>query len=210
MLTARSLDEVEPQLRALLGLVDGSEQTRRVLDFVIAYAASVGRGAVQLKEKQRAVQYPTGTASPLKRILAVIDGAGRTSRVLDYVIGYAASVGPVEAVVLDVHPEPIIAPNFPLGIIQTPSIGELTKRVAKTASRRLNHLGIVHTTRVEIGDPASTIIRCAKEEACDMIVINDPNPGVAAGKLTREMGNSEGSVSQRVAHLADVPVVIAK
>lgn len=27
MLTARSLDEIEPRLRALLGLVDGSEQT---------------------------------------------------------------------------------------------------------------------------------------------------------------------------------------
>jgi nucleotide-binding universal stress UspA family protein len=210
MLTARSLDEVEPRLRALLGLVDGSEQTRRVLDFVIAYAASVGRGAVQLKEKQSAVQYPTRTASPLKRILAVIDDTGRTSRVLDYVIGYAASVGPVEAVVLDVHPEPIIAPRFPQAMIQTPSIGELTKRVAKSASRRLNHLGIVHKTRVEIGDPALTIIRCAKEEVCDMIVINDPNPGVAAGKLAREMANSEGSVSQRVAHLAEVPVVIAK
>lgn len=210
MLTARSLDEVEPRLRALLGLVDGSEQTRRVLDFVIAYAASVGRGAVQLKEKQDAVQYPTRNASPLKRILAVIDGTERTSRVLDYVIGYAASIGPIEAVVLDVHLEPIIAPNLPQGMAQTRSTGELTKQVAKSASRRLNHLGIVHKTRVEIGDPASTIIRCAKEEACDMIVINDPNPGIAAGKLAREMGNSEGSVSQRVAHLAEVPVVIAK
>jgi hypothetical protein len=28
--------------------------------------------------------------------------------------------------------------------------------------------------------------------------------------LAREMANSEGSVSQRVAHLAEVPVVIAK
>lgn len=180
MLTARSLDEVEPRLRA-----------------------------VQLKEKQ-GVRYPTRNASPLKCILAVIDGTERTSRVLDYVIGYAASVGPVEAVVLDVHPESMIAPNLSQGMVQTPSMGELTKRVAKSASRRLNHLGIVHKTRVEIGDPASTIIRCAREEACDMIVINDPNPGIAAGKLAREMGDSEGSVSQRVAHLAQVPVVIAK
>lgn len=208
MLTARSLDEIEPRLRALLGLVDGSEQTRRVLDYVIAYAASVGRGAVQLKEKQRTASYPMGAASPLKRILAVIDGSGRTSRVLDYVIGYAASVGPVEAVILDVHP--VAAPGSLRGTIQTRTVGELTKRLAKGAARRLNHLGIVHTIRVEAGDPAPTIIKCAREEACDMIVLNDPNPGVVAGKLTREMANSEGSVSQRVAHLSDVPVVIAK
>lgn len=179
MLTARSLDEIEPRLRALLGLVDGSEQTRRVLDYVIAYAASVGRGAVQLKEKQRTASYPMGTASPLKRILAAIDGSGRTSRVLDYVIGYAASVGPVEAVILDIHP--VAAPGGLRGTIQARTVSELTKRLAKGAARRLNHLGIVHTIRVEAGDPAPTIIKCAREEACDMIVLNDPNPGVVAG-----------------------------
>ena len=74
----------------------------------------------------------------------------------------------------------------------------------------LNLNGLWQLGMAGAGDPAPTIIKCAREEACDMIVLNDPNPGVVAGKLTREMANSEGSVSQRVAHLSDVPVVIAK
>lgn len=208
MPTATSLEEIEPQLRHLLGLVDGSEQTRRVLDYVIAYAASVHRGAVQLREKCRAAPAtPKGCDAPLKRFLAVVEGGGQRNCVLDYVIGYAASVGPVEVVILDVRTNladspQAFAPTTPAAAVNTGAI--------RGASRRLNHLGIVHKTRVEFGDPASIIIRCANEEACDLIVLNDPNPGVRAGELPPQMSNSEGSVSQRVSHLARIPVVIAK
>ena len=43
-------------------------------------------------------------------------------------------------------------------------INDLGKRVVTSAARHLDAAGIAHKDRIELGDPAETIVRCADEE----------------------------------------------
>lgn len=211
VLATTSLDELEPRLRTILGLVDRSEQTRRVLDFVIAYAINVSKGAVQVREHTTAsARSVTETGAPRTRVLAVLERTAGHRRTLDFVIGYAASVGPIEALILDIRPGTPLEPTHGQGAGNNQLIDNIDAATLKSAARRLAHVGILHETRVEYGDPAEAIIRCACEEGCDMIVLNDPDPGIAAGELPRGLSISGGSLSQRVANMVEIPVVIAK
>jgi nucleotide-binding universal stress UspA family protein len=144
------------------------------------------------------------------RLLAVVDATERSRRVLDYVIGYAASVGPVEAVVLNIRADSNGDPNAPLGITDGPSFGGAGKRIIKSATRRLNRLGIVHKSRVEAGDPVPTILRCAHEERCDIIILNDSQIEHLLDEPPQARNGREESVSEEVSKLTSVPVVIPR
>ena len=64
--------------------------------------------------------------------------------------------------------------------------------------------------RLELGDPADTIIRCAKEEGCDLIVMAAKRLGRVRSALLRKTGVTWGSVAAQVVKLADIPVVVVK
>ena len=81
-------------------------------------------------------------------------------------------------------------------------LAEAEKRMQKLCDTTLNVCPGVDR-RVEVGDPARTIVKVAEEEGAEFIVIatrgrgggDDPRPGI-------------GSVTQRVAHLAPMSVFI--
>ena len=170
--------------------------------------------AVLEKEPVLEASLPKEVELRLKRLLVIVDGSAQTSRVLDYVIRHAVTGAPVEAILLCIQP----APQGP-GIVPHPAagseldlpepVGPCAKRIIRSAARRLAHLGIVHRERVETGDPAATIVRCAAEEQCDLIVLAEPEPG-PADRLARRVGVATDSLFQRVAREAAMPVVIAK
>ncbi len=68
----------------------------------------------------------------------------------------------------------------------------------------------MHQDRLEVGDPARTILRVADEEACDLILVADPPAGAFRRWLPEAIGLTLATVASRVAQLASVPVVVVK
>jgi nucleotide-binding universal stress UspA family protein len=87
---------------------------------------------------------------------------------------------------------------------------ELGQKAVTLVTERLEHAQIATKQRLELGDPADTIIRCAKEEGCDLIVMSAKRIGQVRSALVRSTGVTFGSVAAQVVKLADIPVVVVK
>ena len=72
-----------------------------------------------------------------------------------------------------------------------------------TASRAAEEMDVPYQYRKEIGDPAEEIIRVAKTEACDLIVVGSRGLNGFQSVLL-------GSVSDHVTHHAHCPVLIIR
>lgn len=71
------------------------------------------------------------------------------------------------------------------------------------ARRQLDEAGVRYSFHVLVGDPAEVIAQFAREHHCDQIIMGTRGLGSVAGLLM-------GSVSTKVLHLADVPVLLVK
>ena len=170
-----------------------------------------GAQNAEARSTRRAVE----TKRHTQRILAVVDGSERTGRVLEYLIGLAENGVPVEVVVLNVQPEPenwrlrgYI--SFKQDEIQSRLRDDLGKPIVASVGRTLDHGGIAHTDRIELGEAVQTIIRCANEERCNLIVVGEPRPGAFRRWLIRTIGLSFGSVVSNVMQLTEIPVIVVK
>jgi nucleotide-binding universal stress UspA family protein len=147
------------------------------------------------------------------RILAGVDGSESSGRVMKCLIGLYVGRGPIEVVLLNVQPKPQDWRMRGYGWFQREAIhdrliNDLGKRVIASAARHLDSAGVTHKDRIELGEPGETILRCAREEDCDLIVLAEPRPGVVRTWLMRTVRLSLGSVASVVIHLARVPVVV--
>jgi nucleotide-binding universal stress UspA family protein len=149
------------------------------------------------------------------RILATVDGSECTGRVMKYLLGLHALHAPFEVVLLNIQPEPGDWRLRGYGWFKRETIRErlvddLGRPALASAGRRLDGAGIAHKDRIELGEAADTIVRCAREEECDFIVLAEHAPGAVRRWLMRSAGVSIGSVASIVIGLAHVPVVVAK
>jgi len=71
------------------------------------------------------------------------------------------------------------------------------------ATLRLHAAGVEFSTEIVEGPPAEAILRLAEAENCDLIVMGSRGLGMMQGLLL-------GSVSYRVLHHAQVPVLIVR
>jgi len=71
------------------------------------------------------------------------------------------------------------------------------------AKKRLERAGLSYKARLLVGDAAAQIVRHAKAERCDMIVIGTHGRNAAANLLL-------GSVATKVLSLADTPVLLVR
>jgi nucleotide-binding universal stress UspA family protein len=154
-------------------------------------------------------------AKTTRRVLAAVDGSERSNGVVDYLTKLVGSGESIEVIVLNVQPILETARlrgygSFKQDEVRDRLIADLGKPIVDGVGRRLRKAGIVVTTRVEIGDPAETIVRCAAAERCDLIVVGDPRPGPVRRWIARHAGIVFGSVAGNVAQLSDKPVMIAK
>lgn len=155
------------------------------------------------------------SASHPRKILAAVDGSERTNRVVDYLLSLAKKDKSIKVVVLNVQNEP---EKWRLRGYESFKKDEIIDRltrdvggpIVRGVGRRLGRAGIAHDLRVEIGEPVETIIRCAAEEGCDLIVVGDPRPGVVRRWLTQTAGITFGSVAGKVVQLARKPIVVAR
>jgi nucleotide-binding universal stress UspA family protein len=146
-------------------------------------------------------------------VLAAVDGSEGSGRVLNHVLQLHQRYGSVEVVVLNVQPKPQEWRLRGWGwyqreAIQDRLINDLGRRAVASAGRQLDAAGIAHSERVELGDPAETIARCAREERCDAVVLAEPRPNAVRMWLLTRYGLSTGSSAGMIVHLAQVPVVL--
>lgn len=132
--------------------------------------------------------------------------------------GSAPSLRAVDHIVREV-PAGTVAPRISLVNVQAPLPSDITRFVSKTviedyhreagetalaeARARLEAAGVSYSKHVLLGEAAAAIADFARENGCTQIVMGSRGLGSVAGILL-------GSVTTRVVHLADVPVVIVK
>jgi nucleotide-binding universal stress UspA family protein len=159
------------------------------------------------------VKRTAGKKSPL-RVLAVVDGSESTGRVTKCLLDLHARDGALDVVLLNIQPLPAVGRlrgygSFRRAEIDDRLINDLGKRVVASAARHLDAANIAHKDRIELGDTAGTIVRCADEEKCDLIVLGESQPSVVHQWLMRTTGAVIHSVASVVIHLARVPVLVA-
>jgi nucleotide-binding universal stress UspA family protein len=136
-------------------------------------------------------------------VLIGYDGSANGKKALEYGIDFA----------MHAEAEITIVTAFPKtpDMLGAPQYDELLSRLvaeaqatAEMAAEQARACGI-EKVRVEVleGSPAEAILRVAETRGCDCIVVGSRGRGEMAGLLL-------GSVSDRLAHHAKVPVLIVK
>lgn len=154
---------------------------------------------------------PKQIPAPL-RLLAVVDGTERTNRVLNYIVTLAQGRDAIEVIVLNVQTKREDArlrgyQSFKQVEVDERLINDLGTPIVASAGRWLDQAHIQHRSKVLIGEPVQTILRCASEENCDSIVIGaGPLQGVA-GWISATLG---ASPILRLLATASTPVVVVK
>jgi nucleotide-binding universal stress UspA family protein len=155
------------------------------------------------------------SAKPPMRVLAVVDGTECAGRVIKGLLDLQAQNDAIEVVLLNVQPRPEDGRlrgygSFRRTAIEDRLINDVGNRIVASASRHLDAADIVHKQRIELGNPTETIIRCADDEKCDLIVMAEPKLGIARRWLMQKTGLVVQSVASVVIHLASVPVMVVK
>lgn len=170
---------------------------------------------VSLTSPARAIEERTTEAnSPDLKVLAVIDGSERMGRIIDYARSLKRRGHGLQVVVLGVVPEPATGRLRGYGSFKQAEVygglkDRMRKRAVSAVARRLDQEKIAHVDRVEVGDPIATILRVAREEDADLILLGDGPPGVLQRMLPM-VGLSFSTVANQVVQHATVPVIVVK
>ena len=138
----------------------------------------------------------------VRKILVPIDGSELTERVIDTACGLSKAFGApitlLHVVVLPVTTEP----GFPIDPTPLEEIGQKILQSASEFSNRkgCKAEGILET---DVGNPGHRIVRIAKENNFDLIVIG-------AQGMSRIEALILGSVSGTVTHRASCPVLVVR
>lgn len=138
-------------------------------------------------------------------ILIPVDGSSHAKKALKYAISTIK-----EGLAADIHiinVQPMVYPIGELPMLDIELIEEAQKKQAKkvisAASKMLNEAGLKHTTHFEFGPVASSIVSYAKAHGCDSIIMGTRGMGLLKNIVL-------GSTSNKVVHLAEIPVTLVK
>jgi nucleotide-binding universal stress UspA family protein len=137
------------------------------------------------------------------KILVAIDGSDHSERALEYAAKLANSLH-AELAIVTVRPMIIDQELLRFGKIEDVAVGEILERQATdllvSAKKRATALGAATvSTAVEDGDPATVLLDHCRSG--DLLVMGRRGRGRLSGLLL-------GSVSQKLATLSPVPMVI--
>jgi nucleotide-binding universal stress UspA family protein len=140
------------------------------------------------------------------KVLLPVDGSDCSDRAVDFVIGkMRAREGALELHLLTVHaPIPYARAVSTIGADKVNQYyREDGEETLKSSRARLDAAKVAYAHHIMVGDPADVIVRYAKENKIEQIVIGTHGRG--------RMGNMVmGSVASKVVHLTDVPVLLVK
>lgn len=135
----------------------------------------------------------------INRILVPVDGSECAYKAVDLALDLAEKYG-ADIELLCVIPTTAFA-------VIGPSEKEMQEHAEKVLEEALNRtkpkLGLKISTKILVGRPADKIVEACKEGNFDLIVLGSRGLGRVKGFLL-------GSVADRVADLAQCPVVIVK
>lgn len=149
------------------------------------------------------------------RVLALVDGTEGAGRVMKCLLGLQARNDALDVVLLNVQPVPAVGRlrgygTFRRTEVEDRLINDRGGRAVASAARYLDAAGIAHKDRIELGQPAETIMKCAEEEKSDLIVLAEPKLGDIRHWLMRTTGLIFGSSAHIVVQLSQVPILVAK
>jgi nucleotide-binding universal stress UspA family protein len=136
-----------------------------------------------------------------RHVLVAFDGSPEAELALAHAIALAQVYRARLGLVAVVPPPPLLAWQAPGGMrgVHDSEQTELERALRVAADRVPDDLSI--TTQLLDGDPAREILRAAREGEHDVIVLGSRGRGRMTTALL-------GSVSNRVMHDADVPVIV--
>lgn len=139
------------------------------------------------------------------KLLVPIDGSENSLRAVDYVIKTAGWYREsVEVHLLNVqHPLPGDVGMFIRGDQIKQYHQEEGAKALAPARAKLDAAKLPYVAQVIVGDAADVITTYAKEKRCDQICMGTRGLGHVTGMLL-------GSVTTKVIHLTDVPVLLVK
>ncbi|MBU1364236.1 MAG: universal stress protein [Gammaproteobacteria bacterium] len=140
----------------------------------------------------------------MKSVLLPVDGSKHAFAAALYLVQFAKLHGDLEVHVLNVEPQPVAWQTH--GMEEDAIERHLAARaniVQKPVVAALSEAGIRHKTHVRLGDTAEIIVALADELGCDTIVMGTRGLGGLAALAL-------GSVTRKVLHLANKPVVCIK
>ncbi len=136
-----------------------------------------------------------------RHVLVGFDGSPEARLALAHAVALAQSMRARMSLVAVVPPPPLMAWQAPGGTrgMHESEQAELDAALRAAADRIPDDLSI--TTRLLDGDPAREILRAARDGDHDVIVLGSRGRGRVSAALL-------GSVSNRVMHDAEVPVIV--
>ncbi|HPU78744.1 universal stress protein [Accumulibacter sp.] len=137
--------------------------------------------------------------------LLPVDGSPPALRAVDHVVREVARNVTAPAILLVNVQPPLpsdVARFVDSGVLQDYHREAASNSLA-VARARLDTAGLAYAPHILIGDPAPTIVDFARDQRCTLIVIGARGLGSVAGVLL-------GSVTNRVIHLTDLPVLVVK
>jgi nucleotide-binding universal stress UspA family protein len=138
-----------------------------------------------------------------QNILLGFDGSPHAKKALDYAIYLAKLEGGTLTIasVFPTVPAYLGSPNYDQAVARARAEAE---QAAGMAAEQARAIGVPQVnTEVLEGEPAERLVAVADTAGCDLIVVGARGLGQMAGLLL-------GSVSDRLAHHAKIPVLIVK
>lgn len=137
--------------------------------------------------------------------LVPVDGSLPALRAVDHLLREVAdsTIAPAISVVNVQAPLPSEITRFISSAVVHDYHRETGEAALADARARLEKAGLAYSEHVLLGEAAPTIADYARENGCTLIVIGSRGLGSVAGILL-------GSVTSRVVHLTDLPVVVVK
>jgi nucleotide-binding universal stress UspA family protein len=140
----------------------------------------------------------------MKKILVAVDGSDESQRAAKMAADVAGRFG-CTLTLIHVIP-PLLIPPDTYGFDVGSLLGDQEKaaeKLLRTAADRLE-AGSLHVERIFAhGPPAETVARIADKEAFDLVVVGSRGRNAAARVLL-------GSVSDRLAHICEKPILIVR
>ena len=139
------------------------------------------------------------------KILLAVDGSPMSTRAAKHAARVAAQLAtPAQLVLFNADPPMMQAVAVKIGLEATRRIhaenGQHAIRAARTALKRAH---VQFSERLAVGDPAGAIIKAAKAERCDLIVMGTHGQGALQRLLL-------GSVASKVIAQTDIPVTVVR
>jgi nucleotide-binding universal stress UspA family protein len=139
----------------------------------------------------------------MHKVLLPVDGSDPSRRAVDFFLTHVKRSGPVEAVLLNVHPASETRALAMHRDVVRADVRQNGEELLAEPRRRLEAAGIPYKQRLELGDIAQTIVKVAREEGCEQIIMGTRGLGAVAGLFL-------GSVATNVVRLTEVPVTLVK